>query len=185
MPYPELSKGLIGADCCLIFKEICVRIKPTLMAVLASLPMAFPVSSVASGLNFDETVNNMNGILKCKSPKISPPWYDGGGRLYGCVAGKEQTAKVFVNEDGQTNNVENIKIMWNDWTKGPVHADKKVAQRMLSAVLDKYLPEHKKRLLTVFEERTGTAFEAEKFSIEYRFTKGPAIDERLIILTPK
>lgn len=101
------------------------------------------------------------------------------------MAGDQQTAKVFVNEQGSTGTIKDITVMWNDWTEGTIHADKKDALVMLGMVVGKYVPEKKKEIINLFAKKKGKKLETENFHIEYTFTKGPAIDERLITLTPK
>lgn len=150
------------------------------------LYLSFVPVAVSSELAFDNVVNELGRSLKCTHSAVSPSWSAGGGREYGCVSGAQQTAKVFVREQGNTGKVADIQVMWNDWSKGStVHADKKEALTMLGQVLDKYVPERKEPILSQFKKNSGKKLETDRFFIEYSFTKGPAIDERLVTITPK
>lgn len=122
--------------------------------------------------------------LECRTPKITPAsgnW----GALYGCIQGRAETVKWFINEKAGTGKVANIKLMWNDWSKDVgygIHADKREAQRALDALINVYAPTESQPLNDAFWGNTNRTIESNSFTFDYSYTKGPAIDERLIIV---
>ncbi len=122
--------------------------------------------------------------LDCRTPKITPASGDWGA-LYGCIQGRAETVKWFINEKAGTGKVANIKLMWNDWSKDVgygIHADKREAQRALDALINIYAPTESQPLNDVFWGNTNRTIESNSFTFDYSYTKGPAIDERLIIV---
>jgi hypothetical protein len=78
--------------------------------------------------------------------------------------------------------------MWNDWFTDVgygTHADKDKAERMVRAVADLYAPQLRDKLLKAFFGKQAKVFEHGPFRIEYRYERGPAIDERLLIVTER
>lgn len=152
--------------------------------VLALLALTFNVHA----LDFKKEGNATTRLLDCRSPKISAA-SGGSGRLYGCIAGRAETVKLFINEgDGSNGKVKNIKFMWNDWSKDlgigyPVHADQGLAHKWLKKIADKYAPKKSVEVFTTFLRDKNRTIKAGKYLIKYRFTRGPAIDERLLTIT--
>jgi hypothetical protein len=108
--------------------------------------------------------------------------------LYSCIEGKAQTVKFFINGAKGSGKVENIKLMWNDWFKGPgssIHADKNVAQRFVKTFSKLYAPEKESQIVKSFFGEINKSFETTNYKIKYTFDRGPAINERLLVLTPK
>lgn len=125
--------------------------------------------------------------IACISPKITPAGF-GEGALYGCIQGTAQTAKLFINEEPETGAVKNIKVMWNDWFQDVgygVHPDASEAHLMVKALASLYVPDLERKLVAAFFADINAAFESEDFTVVYTYRRGPKIDERLLVLTPK
>ncbi|HFD88170.1 MAG TPA: hypothetical protein ENJ35_10925 [Gammaproteobacteria bacterium] len=123
--------------------------------------------------------------LHCSNPKITPASY-GMGALYGCIQGEAQTVKWFINEVSNSNRVKNIKLMWNDWFKDigyGLHADKREAQRALKVLIKLYAPKKGKEVEKAFWGNRDATIESGDFLLKYTYTRGPAIDARLIVVT--
>ena len=59
------------------------------------------------------------------------------GQLYGCIVGKAETAKVFVNENKKTDKTVNVKLILNDWFKEMgygIHPDRVDATRFINVL---------------------------------------------------
>lgn len=138
--------------------------------------------------SFEEEVRRVDSATSCTDPGTVPAMA-GDGRLYGCIMGLARTAKFFINERGDRDNaVENIKVMWNDWWKDigyGQHADQAEAVMMVGALAQLYAPELMPELLSTFRSRTNQVLHSNAFTIEYRFTRGPAIDERLLTVSER
>ena len=156
--------------------------KLILVAALAAM------TSGAQALNFNKEADATTELLDCKNPKISAPWGD-GGRLYRCVEGRSKTVKLFINEGDRSNRkVKNIKLMWNDWAKDmgagdPIHADKALAQKWVKKIANRYAPKEAREVLVTFFGLKSRFIVSDRYVIQYRFTPGPAINERLLIIT--
>jgi len=140
------------------------------------------------GLFHDEALAAKNE-LKCPNSvdsDITPPLYSGGGSLYGCILGKMETVKYFINESSGTGRVLNIKFIWNDWFRNigfGVHSDKQEAQNSLNTLIKLYAPKKSKELRKIFFGNKSINMKTEKFQFSYTFDRGPAIDERMLIVT--
>ena len=136
--------------------------------------------------SFNEEVRRVDKAVSCTNLGIVPP-IGGSGRLYGCIMGFAQTAKFFINEsEANDNTVQDIKVMWNDWWKDSgygQHADEAEAFMMVGALARLYAPNLMPELLDAFRGRNNQVFHSGAFRIEYRFTPGRAINERLLIVT--
>jgi len=112
-----------------------------------------------------------------------------GGDLYGCILGTMQTVKWFINENANSNKVYNVKFLWNDWFidrgYGKVHSDRQEAQRALDVIIKMYAPEKAKELNKTFFDTKNKTIVSDKFILKYTFDRGPAIDERMIVVTSK
>jgi hypothetical protein len=119
---------------------------------------------------------------------ITPALYEGAGSLYGCIQGKMETVKWFINESPKPNEVKNVKFLWNDWFKDMgfgIHSDKEEAQKALKVLIKLYAPEKSKEVYGAFFGNTSKTITSAKFVLEYTYDRGPAIDERMIIVTEK
>ncbi|WP_176428654.1 hypothetical protein [Vibrio sp. V09_P4A23P171] len=122
--------------------------------------------------------------LDCREPKITPAsgsW----GALYGCIQGRAETVKWFINEKAGTGKVANVKLMWNDWSKDVgygIHADKREAQKALNTLISIYAPMESQLLDDTFWGKTNKTIESNNFTFDYSYTSAPTIDERLIVV---
>ena len=142
-------------------------------------------------MSFQAEADRATKALSCPRPKITPA-SSGLGALYscivGCIVGTAETVKFFINEAEGTGHVKNVKLMWNDWfvdTGYGMHADKKEAQAFLKAFAKLYAPAMEKKLTSVFFANSNTTVEVGDYHIAYTYSRGPKIDERLFVLTPK
>lgn len=141
----------------------------------------------AGFLSFDQERKRITRAIQCRQSKVTPPSF-GLGYLYGCISGSAETVKVFVNEAAGTGNVENVKIMWNDWFRDGgwgVHADRTEARRIAETVLNLYDPAQSERLLKAFFASSDTTVSGSAHRFKYTYRRGPKIDERLLVITPK
>lgn len=145
-------------------------------------------ASAALVLDFDEEWRALKAAVgECRGgSKVTPAGY-GMGRLYGCIDGREETAKLFINEDPkQPGSVLNVKVMWNEWKAHmpDAGADQREASRMARAVMKRYAAALEEDVLEAYWGVRGEIFEAEGLRFEYRWTPGPGIDEHLLTVTP-
>lgn len=136
---------------------------------------------------FSAETQRVTGKIKCSHPKITPgsgSW----GALYGCVGGRSQTVKWFINEEAGTGKVKNVKFMWNDWTKDGgfgTHADKALARAWVSVLGTMYAPRKVDEVLNAFFSDSGTTIDGESHLLKYTHRSGPGIDERMIVVVEK
>lgn len=138
-------------------------------------------------LSFRNEAERATNSLSCPTPKITPGDSDFGA-LYGCIVGVGETVKFFINEQRGTDKIRNVKFMWNDWYKDigyGLHVDREKAKEFVEALGELYSPKIKYNLVDIFFENDSKILESDSFRFEYRFTRGPAIEERLIIVTEK
>lgn len=156
------------------------------------IPFALLASPALAGdafSSFSTETKRIGEAVQCPSPKVSPAG-SGWGALYGCIFGKAQTAKLFINESAEhVNAVETVKVMWNDWFKDVagdgVHADQADAAKVLETVAGLYAPNSKAKLIAAFFGMGATSLSDGQYNLEVRVTRGPAIDERLLIVRQK
>jgi hypothetical protein len=143
--------------------------------------------ALADAPQFQKFASDLNNVLSCKYTKTTPP-DELGGTLYMCIAGKAETAKVFINKDEKTGKVENLKIMWNDWFKDAgygIHPDKKEATGSINLLGKRLTPALTAQMLKAFEGKATATFSTDAWDVKYTYNRGPAIDERLFVFTPK
>ena len=95
--------------------------------------------------------------------------------------------KLFVNDTG-AGEVENVKLMWNDWSKNVgygIHVDSGSANTWATAVATRYAPEQADDILAAFQGSSDVVITNSDFTIKYSYFHGPAIDERLLTITEK
>ena len=149
--------------------------------------ICFPQNVIGGVLSFKQESDRAAKMLNCINEKIMPA-SDGLGALYGCIAGSAETVKFFINEEKDVGSVKNIKLMWNDWFIDigyGKHADKKVAEKYVKIFAILYAPKMKKKLTSVFFSNSNTTLRVGNYQIAYTYSRGPKIDERLLVLTPK
>jgi hypothetical protein len=139
-------------------------------------------------LDFEQEAKRITDMLDCPRPGITSA-EPGLGALYGCIMGAAETAKVWVNESADRPGVvSNVKVMWNDWTRDigyGLHADTEEAAILVETVADLYAPALKKDLLDVFFDSENQVIEDSSFRFEYMLSRGPGIDEHLLVITEK
>ena len=138
-------------------------------------------------LSFQAEADRATKALNCSKAKITPA-SSGFGALYGCIAGSAETVKFFINEAEGVGKVKNVKLMWNDWFVDigyGKHADKKEAEKYVKAFARLYAPKMEKKLTSIFFSNSNTTMEIGDYQIAYTYSRGPKIDERLLVLTPK
>ncbi|MFZ4504673.1 MAG: toxin-antitoxin system YwqK family antitoxin [Methylovulum sp.] len=134
-----------------------------------------------------ETVRNSLGCPKSVDADTVNGGSLYGGDLYGCILGAMQTVKWFINENSN-KEVHNVKFLWNDWFKDVgfgVHSDKEEAQKALKVLIKLYAPEKSKEVDSAFFGNTSKTITSAKFVLEYTYDRGPAIDERMIVVTER
>lgn len=128
----------------------------------------------------------LDKAVSCSNGKVSTD--EGMPDLWGCIGGAAETVKLFVNESGTDEQVQNVKFMWNDWTKDigyGLHADEALAEKWASAVAATYAPEQAAEVMAAFKGKTDKAISNDKFALAYTYHQGPAIGERMIVITSR
>jgi hypothetical protein len=159
----------------------------SIIVVALTILACFAQSTFGGTLSFQAEANRVTKALSCPQSKITPA-SPGFGALYGCIVGTAETVKFFINETEGTGQVKNVKLMWNDWfidIGSGIHADKKEAQAFVKAFAKLYAPNIEKKLTSIFFSNSNTTVEAGDYQIAYTYSRGPQIDERLFVLTPK
>ena len=161
----------------------------TLIALTSPIDPAVPTTADTLTLDFDTEVQAVQADLgRCVESRVTPPPIETLGRLYGCISGKEETAKFFINEDvKRPGTVRNIKMMWNEWKAHTpdAGADRGEAERMLRVVVQRYAPTLEAKVLEAYWLRDAKVFDANGYRFEYQLTSGSSIDEHLLTITPE
>jgi hypothetical protein len=135
--------------------------------------------------NFDIEVRELKASINCGHASITPG--DGYlGRLFSCIGGDAETVKLFVNEDPSNGDVKNIKFLWNDWSRDRgygLHADLSVARQWLAVVGKRYSPENVGQVIETFFNGYASTIVGNVYTLNYTFEAGPAIDERMFVIT--
>ena len=134
---------------------------------------------------FNADISRIISAIDCNKSKVIQGGSDYGA-LFWCVGGSVDTVKIFINED--RGRVKNIKFMWNDWTKNlgdGLHTDKDIAQDWLFKFMSIYAPGNFEAISDVFFSNKNVKAQSENYLIDFTYSKGPDIDERLYIITPK
>lgn len=156
-----------------------------LILLISTVGAVLPAHAYQS---FDSESSKLAAAIKCPRPKISAAM-DGVGRLWGCISGDAETVKVFINETapGGSNKVRNMKFMWNDYTAdvgNGVHTDQRLARSWLSVVLRLYMPNVAAKAEAHFiGSKKSIVFKEGGFTAKYTYDQGPAIGERLLVVT--
>jgi len=157
-------------------------------AVLATVCVSLFPKPAAGAEDFRplrEEAQRATDAIRCPAPKITAASAYTGA-LYGCIMGPEQTAKFWINEETRKPGVvRNVKVMWNDWFQDigyGVHADRQEAISMVNTLADLYVPELKTEFLKAFAGNQGKRWTSDPYAIECRYSRGSAIEERLLIL---
>lgn len=92
---------------------------------------------------------------------------------------------MFVNAD-TPNQVANVKYLWNDWTRDigyGIHTDSDMARAWPSAIATRHAPERVQDVVDAFGGSRDMVIKFSDYSLRYTHDKGPAIDERLFVIT--
>lgn len=148
-------------------------------AILASTP-----ALAADFSSFEAETKAVSDTIKCPRPTVTKTF--GMPDLWGCILPGAEVMKVFVNASDSGRRVENVKIMWNDWTRDTgygIHTDKAMAEAWVTALATRYASTQVQEVLTAFRGTSAVTIKGEGVSLKYTYFKGPAIDERLITIT--
>lgn len=159
-----------------------IRCNLLLIFTLSAIPIGF--ASAAGEYIFLKEIDKITKEVKCANAKTTR---EEGFGAYSCMSGSAHTVKWFVNERKGTGEIENIKLMWNDWTSDighGLHADKSQAKEFLNSFIKLYAPSIKNELIKVFFGTENKKFDLPDVIIEYKYSKGPKIDEHLLVLKP-
>ena len=135
---------------------------------------------------FTTETARLEKAVACSNGKVSTD--EGMPDLWGCIGGSAETVKLFVNESDADGQVENVKFMWNDWTKDigyGLHADEALAEKWASAVAAIYAPEQAAEVVAAFKGKADKTISGDKFALAYTYHQGPAIGERMIVITSR
>lgn len=146
---------------------------------LPQAPQAF------EGFNSESAA--IDAAVTCHAENLTEgggPW----GDLFACLGGVHETVKVFVNEEPGTGRVENVKIMWNDYTRDVgqgVHTGASIARAWVAALAVRYAPRQVEAVTNAFFSNRNRIITSQRYRIEYTHSEGPAIDERLLVVTAR
>ena len=149
----------------------------------------FIPSSPALSSEFSSEAARVTKTLPCSDPKLTAAEPSlGWGTMYGCIAGPAETVKFFVNERIGTGKIKNIKLIWNDWFVDVgygIHADETRATEWVGSFSSLYAQGRKRELMEIFFGVEDRTLSLENYSLAFTYRRGPRIDERLFVLTPK
>lgn len=151
--------------------------------VLTAVILASAPALAADFQSFNAETTAVSDTINCPQPKVTKT--SGMPDIWGCILPGAEVLKVFVNA-ADSGGVENIKIMWNDWTRDTgygVHTDKAMAEAWVTALATRYASTQVQEVLTAFRGTTAVTIKGDGVSLEFTYYKGPAIDERLITVT--
>ena len=155
------------------------------MVIGAPLAALQPENSFVSFINERTKISS---YLACAKPRINQASGDLGA-LYTCVGGKAETVKFFVNEmPNSGGRVKNVKFLWNDYTKNVgqgTHADAAIAKQWAEYLADLYAPTRKAQVIRIFLGNKNAVVESATHVLTYTYSKGPAADERMFVVTKK
>lgn len=153
-----------------------------------SIMLFFSSEALASGqrsfASFKNETATVSKIIKCPAPKLTKT--SGFSDLWGCIYPGAEVVKVFVNAGSNNVDTKNIKFIWNDWTKDigyGLHKDKVIAGEWVKALATHYAPEDVQAVLAAFKGEEAQSFSADGVTLRYSYLNGPAIDERMIVIT--
>ena len=135
---------------------------------------------------FGEEVKALAKVTGCSGMERTTAASGGFGPLAGCIEGGAQTAKLFVNGAPDSSEVENVKVMWNDWFKDTgygLHPDRGEAEWLLESVVNRYFPARLDEVKEAFFSRRVLNEDHEEFRIAVTHDKGSAIEEHLLTVT--
>src|SRR5690606_7187967 len=157
------------------------------MKIVVFLVCVFCATSSFAFDNFNAESKRITESVKCQKPKITPG-NESWGALYGCIGGASETVKIFINEQVGSGQVENVKFMWNDWTRDGgygVHADKALAKAWVSVFGTLYAPQKVDQVINTFFGTKDSTIEGESYVLKFTYRSGPGIDERLFVVVRK
>ncbi len=128
----------------------------------------------------------LRAVTQCGNCTTSELDVPGFGMLFGCIEGDAATAKLFVNEMGNSGQVENVKVMWDDWYKDlgyGLHADRREADEIFTAVVSRYAPDRLAELKRSYFGREPLTVIERAFRLVVAHHRGPAIDQHLLTVT--
>lgn len=156
----------------------------TAVSALVTL-ISVQTASAADFGSFPAETTAIGEAIHCRSGGVTRT--DGLPDLWGCIAPGAEVVKVFVNATEDNEAVENVKIMWNDWTRDTgygLHTDSALAVQWVEILADRYAPGKADEILQAFAGESEVVVEGPEATLRYSYSRGPAIDERLITVTP-
>lgn len=162
------------------------------LAIAAPLDEASPgagqvaQTAVEGAMDFDTEWRALDAAVGCGYGKVTDAQF-GMGRLYGCIEGAAETAKLFINEEpDRAGRVKNIKVMWNEWKSGTADAgaDRREVSKLARAVMRRYAANLEDVVVEAYWGQSPKAFESGGIRFEYRWTPGPGINEHLLTVVP-
>ena len=158
------------------------------MVSIPALVIAQPAQPQPNGfVAFQAETERVEAATACPTPKVTPAMMS-WGPLWSCVLGSAQTAKFFINGQAGQPGTQDVKVMWNEYTKNigeGLAADRSEAQRLVSVAADLYAPSKKARIVEAFMGRRNTVITDGPYRLEYRYSAGPAAGEHLLTITAR
>lgn len=156
---------------------------------VASIAVAAPLADFSpeySFVSFTTERMKVSSYLACTKSRMNQA--SGAlGALYSCIGGRAETVKFFINElPNSGGRVKNVKFLWNDYTKNTgegVHVDAEIAKEWAGHIANMYAPTQKAEVLKVFLGNKNAVVESATHVLTYTYSKGPAADERMFVVT--
>lgn len=133
-------------------------------------------------LPFLQEAERLNTILRCPEGKLYPPAFNGDGSLYKCVTGEDESLRIFLREDPQTESVKNLKILW---IGNQIPDSESQSQQIIQALANYYGGDRSEDLDEIFWNNTNQTLETETLSLEYRHRADSGGNEHLLVMSPK
>ena len=180
----KTSVGVSGVDS---FEARMMK-KRAVIGMIVAMALGVQATHAGNGFqSFATKTDALTDLIKCPEGSAKVSVTAGLPDLWGCILPGAEVVKIFVNERDE-DQVENIKLMWNDWTRDTgygLHTDKAMAEAWLTAIATRYAPEQVDAVLSAFRGEEEAKIDSGAFLLTYRFDQGPAIAERLVTITEK
>ncbi len=152
------------------------------------LILIFPFHSFAEGFQtYTKEESFMKLMHDCAVERVLPANKEFGS-LYICTLGDAKTVKLFISERPDSEEVQNIGMIWNDWKTDigyGVHSDLQDAENAMNFLIDMYVPSRKNEIKKTFGNSKSEDFSTSDFKIYYTQKTGLQKDVRLIVIEEK
>lgn len=133
-------------------------------------------------LPFSQEAERLNVLIRCAEGKLYPPAFEGDGSLYKCIAGENESLRIFLREDPETASVKNLKILW--FGNRVPESDSSTGQ-ILQTLASYYGGDRADEIEQTFWDSNNEELETNVLDIDYRLRTEISGVERLMVFSPK